>query len=168
MQDRLAFPPFSAYDLYPGIGSYGSRDHEDPGMERELRHACEEGSQVAAKREPCARTCDNAADQALYQAALLLRHANFEIVAEQDHDERANEHAPHDPAVRTLECRALHLYQFEVSPIGNIDAEQLEDMSSKARKLAGDGPYRVGNAEVQRAEYACDADRNVRAPVVGE
>ncbi len=109
LQNRLALPPRRADDFGAREGADGRRHDKQPGMQRKLRHAGKKRGEVAAERHARPEAGHEPADQPLQQAALLAGHPDFEIVAEQHHQQRADEHAPDDPAVRAGERRSFHM-----------------------------------------------------------
>jgi hypothetical protein len=82
----------------------------------------------------------------------LLWNPELEVVAEEHRDQRTGQHPDDDPAVCPLQRASAELDQVKVSPVGDIDVQQLQQMPAVPRKFAGHRPHRPGNAEVQRTE----------------
>src|SRR5699024_8846295 len=133
-------------------------------MKGELRHAGEQCSEIAPHGHPSPKAGDDAAGQALNQAAFQTRQPQLEARPHQHAEQCAGEHAPDDPAAGSGDWGAFQTDGLEVLPATGINADQVEELAADAGELSGHRPDTAGDREVGGAENSGGEQRHVRVP----
>ncbi len=90
------------------------------------------------------------------------------MIAQQNGDQRTEQHAEDDPAIGAQPGHSLHLHHLKVCPAGDIHSHHVQQVAAEARKLAGHRPNGTGHAEIVGAQHPRQADRDVRVPIGAE